>query len=267
MRSIRFAILAFHLGVVIPSLAVTVDLRSDETLKPFFDAGLRPKNIRGIMNSCEIGQTPIRILLPGDKAIEFEASSLTFEVDKHDRITQIQAFTVSLSLDEAKLLSERFHKEFGKPFDPCLAYLEKVKANWMWPGDEYYITSDTLPRIGMGFQIGGSKEKPLKMPIGIVWPREWKSVDRRREPIKPPPGYESVSMEQLPNPNLKIVGIAPVPNPPPIVQPPTPKASEARPTPNTSSEEPVSSTPLSIIFVLIVAATGLLWLLVKNNRK
>ncbi len=49
-------------------------------------------------------------------------------------------------------------------------------------------------------------------------------------------------------------------------QPPAAKqAPEAKPAP-TPSEEPTSSTPWSIIVVLIMAATGLLWLLL-NGRK
>jgi hypothetical protein len=52
-----------------------------------------------------------------------------------------------------------------------------------------------------------------------------------------------------------------------IVQPPAPKKA---PSPTTAqsppSEEPASSTPWSIIAVLIVAATGLLWLLLKGRK-
>lgn len=44
------------------------------------------------------------------------------------------------------------------------------------------------------------------------------------------------------------------------------KATEAKPTTPTPSEEQTSSTPWSIIVVLIVAATGLLWLLVKKRK-
>lgn len=53
---------------------------------------------------------------------------------------------------------------------------------------------------------------------------------------------------------------------PPLLQPPTPKTPEAKPTASTPSEEPTSSTPWSSIVVMIVAATGLLWLLVKNRK-
>jgi hypothetical protein len=51
-----------------------------------------------------------------------------------------------------------------------------------------------------------------------------------------------------------------------IVQPPAPRTPEAKPTVPTPSEEPTSSTPWSIIIVLIVAAIGLLWLLVKKRK-
>jgi hypothetical protein len=51
------------------------------------------------------------------------------------------------------------------------------------------------------------------------------------------------------------------------VPPPAPKkAPSTAPAPSTPSEEPSASTPWSIIVVLIVAAMGLLWLLVKNRK-
>jgi hypothetical protein len=54
-------------------------------------------------------------------------------------------------------------------------------------------------------------------------------------------------------------------NTPPLVQPPAPKkVPEAKPA-LTPSEETTSSTPWSIIVVLIVAAIGLLWLLLKRR--
>jgi len=54
-----------------------------------------------------------------------------------------------------------------------------------------------------------------------------------------------------------------------IVPPPTqsPKqATEAKSTRSTPDEEPASSTPWSIIVVLIVATIGLLWLLLKGRK-
>lgn len=59
----------------------------------------------------------------------------------------------------------------------------------------------------------------------------------------------------------------PAPRPPPAVQPSaSKKAPEAKLSVSSPSEEPASSTPWSIIVVLIVAAACLLWLLVKNRK-
>lgn len=60
----------------------------------------------------------------------------------------------------------------------------------------------------------------------------------------------------------------PIATPPAIAQPTTPKkAPESESIPTISIEEPISSTPWSIILVLILAATGLLWLLVKRIKR
>jgi hypothetical protein len=51
----------------------------------------------------------------------------------------------------------------------------------------------------------------------------------------------------------------------PMMEPSAPKnALEAKPA--TPSEEPTLSTPWSVIVILIVVATGLLWLLIKNRK-
>jgi hypothetical protein len=55
-------------------------------------------------------------------------------------------------------------------------------------------------------------------------------------------------------------------NPHPVVQSPSlKKVPEAKTNSTTPSEEPASSTPLSVIVVMIVAVTGLLWQLLKRR--
>ncbi len=56
-------------------------------------------------------------------------------------------------------------------------------------------------------------------------------------------------------------------NSPQFAQPPLKIAPEAKPTASTPSQEPASSTPWSVIAVLIFAAIGLLWLLLKRQTK
>ena len=57
-----------------------------------------------------------------------------------------------------------------------------------------------------------------------------------------------------------------IPTTVPEVQPAPKKTSEAKPTTSTLNEEPTSSTPWSVVAVVIVAAIGLLWLLVKKRK-
>jgi hypothetical protein len=58
----------------------------------------------------------------------------------------------------------------------------------------------------------------------------------------------------------------PTPKPPPVVQPPPPKKTPSTtPTTTTPSVELTSSTPWSVIVILIVPATVLLWLVLKRR--
>jgi hypothetical protein len=59
-------------------------------------------------------------------------------------------------------------------------------------------------------------------------------------------------------------GATPSQQQPSLKSPSAPTTTEAKPS-STPSDEPASSTPWSIIVVLIVAAIGLLWLLVKHK--
>jgi len=56
------------------------------------------------------------------------------------------------------------------------------------------------------------------------------------------------------------------PRPPPIVQPPIAKKTEAKVTTSTPSNEPTSPTPWSMIIVLVVVALGLLRFLLKKAK-
>jgi hypothetical protein len=85
--------------------------------------------------------------------------------------------------------------------------------------------------------------------------------------------FSRLSGGQSPEPTNDVIGHEPPSKPEPSansspsVQSPVPKKEpEAKPTATAASDEPTSSTPWSIIVVLIAAATGLLWLLVKQPK-
>jgi hypothetical protein len=88
------------------------------------------------------------------------------------------------------------------------------------------------PSKEVGFVVQPDIERMVKRLNGTLKPTEWTG--------NPPAGY------QWPK------------------ETPDAKAPQSKPTP-TPSEEATSSTPWSIIVVLIVAAAGLLWLLLKRR--
>ncbi len=97
------------------------------------------------------------------------------------------------------------------------------------------------------------------------WTRRWAEyVQPRLKDLINAPTSKNHETSPPPAPKTQIIS---TPKPLQAVQQPTPRnASEAKPTKSAPSEEPASSTPWSIIVVLIVAAIGLLWLLVKKRK-
>lgn len=83
---------------------------------------------------------------------------------------------------------------------------------------------------------------------------KWSSL-QGVQPIQPVTDVGATSQKQ--SPSISTNG--------PITPSPTPKAPEAKPAVSSPSEETTSTTPWSIIVVLIVAALGLLWLLLKRR--
>ncbi len=82
-------------------------------------------------------------------------------------------------------------------------------------------------------------------------------------------GHRLPPIKPVVQPNAEPIPKAPLPDDakvPPTVQSPVSKASiESKPT--APSNEPTSSTPWSLIVILIVSATGLLWLVLKRRAK
>lgn len=84
---------------------------------------------------------------------------------------------------------------------------------------------------------------------------KWSSL-QGVQPIQPVADLSATSQKQ--SPSISTNGQ--------ITPSPSRKSADPKPAVSTPSEEPASSTPWSIIVVLIVAAIGLLWLLLKNRK-
>lgn len=93
---------------------------------------------------------------------------------------------------------------------------------------------------------------------------EYNAMETKKYPLRGEGRFKQIELDSLRSNALESKLSTPVEQL--VLQPPTPtkKAPKTKSEP-TRSEEPTSSTPWSIIVVFIVAATGLLWLLLKRR--
>lgn len=185
-------------------MAETIDLRGSDTPLPFFEAGVYPRNFRGLENyDCELIDKSLRFILPDGKEVEIDAKVTRVGVYENDKISYIQAYTDYISLDEAFEQSAAVHHMIGKDTDGLQAYLEKVRENWIYPKAKYGVMTEGNPRLIASFLPGAYQDRPLRFVIKIEWFRPPPERKVRTIPIKPPPGYEHISMDPAPHPGIK----------------------------------------------------------------
>ncbi len=146
-----------------------------------------------------------------------------------------------------------------------VALLMLRSGSAFWPPDDYET----------GFQPKRPLDEPLKGIILAHLPKEAlgdSAVATRAsrlalaDRLAPALGAVADDVTKTLNDSASSVEKPPLTNFVPSVLPPAPKkAPETKPAP-APREKPTSSTPWEIIVVLIVAATGLLWLLIKKRK-
>lgn len=199
-----FYALIFALAASFPVAAATIDLRTSDTLLPFFQAGIYPRNFRGLENyDCEVLNQHLHFILPDGKEVQIEAKVTRIGVYENDKLSYIQAYTDYISLDEAFKQSAAVHELIGKSTDDLRTYLDKVRANWIYPKAQYGVMTKTNPRLAAFFLKGAFEDRPLRFAIKIEWFRPPKEEKARTIAITPPPGYEHISMEPAPHPGIK----------------------------------------------------------------
>ncbi len=259
------------MGLTLPSVRgadMTLEFSKDHTLKGLFDAGMRPYR-EPHAERFQVGAERItaQIQLPSGVVVGGrEWQSMRFSVVNDGRLTSGQMRSLPLTLDEAKaamlpLLS------MGSGESPASldAFLEKVKAQPLLYEGEFHVATGKRqnPMFIAAFSRTGLKETPLALRVNLEWQIEPKSATRAfyKEPIPPPPGYESVSMEKPPYPG-SVAGTVPLTTPTPAGVAPTPALSmprpSASPTATVAAEKPAEPSfpvvPVAILAVLIVAA-------------
>ncbi|HRH95395.1 MAG TPA: hypothetical protein PLB55_05640 [Prosthecobacter sp.] len=263
-------------------------------LKDIFDGGFRPYRI--IESKCAVGKADAILLMPSSNLkTRLDVEMMSFTISRHDTVKRIDIRTTAAPVKQTGDLLRQLAGSLGvglQGLDEALARATPNNPKWsdVWTQD---WANDWLS-IRLAFQpltyfLDDASKGYREMKSHAVLTIEWKPTEvgptYREKPITPPKGYEHVSMDMpgsdlvkkaqtsddpslahLRYPDEKqrqaIIGTITetVPNPRS-----KPKAVEATPPP-TTNEVSTSSMPWSVVAVLIVAAIGLLWLLVKKRK-
>lgn len=191
--------------------------------------------------------------------------------------------------DEAYQVAVTVHEAFGIPVDRLNEWKDAIKGKGRDAPTFSNGQNGNYPTIFIEILSSMNTNYPWMIRMAFGWNVD---DDDKRDEIwgktnnpKPPTGLDQVSLD---SPTGKIYELKDayahlikeqealdhrlgqvrdanghLINPPPLAPK---KATEAKPMRPASSEEPATSRPWSVIAVLLVAATGLLWLLVKNRK-
>lgn len=183
----------------------TVVLSSDETLLPFFKAGLHPKNESGLEEAyCKLPNQTTLTLDFGKIKLPPITADWQISVQHDERLITMTAYVNRLlSKAEAKEMAEALNRSFGLPFGEATKAIDGTNANG--EASPKYHPKIKIPvqsciiEVGYNFNASMVREKPLLLLLSVEWHRSRKEVGARTSPIKPPPGYENLSMDPDPN--------------------------------------------------------------------
>jgi len=226
---ISVAMVLFGWGTLYAGGRSVLDFRSSHNLKVVFDAGLRPWRVKGLENdTCRIaGRTPadvapLEIVLPGGERFDYAIQSADFSVWEGNDVERIDFIGAELDVTEAAGVAKRICTVMGLsragldewaarlgPKKDAGEYAEQVHDRWSCRGGRrgvrFWLGLQPLPHFVETLDRVGAQ-----VNITLDW-EDWRSPDpggapvkkHLTEPIKPPPGYEAVSMDP------------PTPRPPP----------------------------------------------------
>jgi hypothetical protein len=285
---------------------VRLQLSEDVTVSDLFNSGLKPYlRPNAEHRNVYAKHAHITVIdREGRSYPSIPTDILRTTVRKPWLITSMEVWTPPLTINEARAEMRKWLTITGRSDKELDDFLQAVEADWLHYDVVNGFTD--VVRFADGWRDKDDVKQTLwlmkswqwQAPLRLCFKVETMELESRKPtylyegPIPPPPGFEGsdmkapkdweaddkfIALTTEPRPaqgtlppkyqamNDKAQADAAALKPPPVVQPPTPKEPETKPT-SSPGEEPGSSTPWSIIVVLIVAATGLLWLLVKKRK-
>jgi hypothetical protein len=174
----------------------TVDFSKTDNLKAVFDAGLRPWRLLGLENSvCMLGKENLKIVMSGNANFTLKANMVSMEVLEGNHLYSVDLNTAPMTIDAAADVArdvckglnidskglDVFVAGIGGPARGVPAWGGHAKINGVF----IQVRFETLPSFTRNL---------AQVAITIRWPVP-SPVLSAEHPIRPPPGYENVSMD------------------------------------------------------------------------
>lgn len=189
-----------------------LDLRDGVTWKEVFEAGFRPKHLSDGIHMCRQYDVNITIELDPDNSLNLGKGDIDFSV-KEDGLVLLSFYgRENRSLNEARQKSEAFAKMFGEDLTRRAeldTFVTKHEVDYSGrkldpPEIEKHVDLDTATnaaKIGdfsiiYGFSDSYRDDLPLVERLSVALKsQEAKRAKRLTEKIRPPAGFEHVSLE------------------------------------------------------------------------
>jgi hypothetical protein len=198
----------------------TIDFSKSTNLKAVYDAGLRPWRVRSDeISNLHITDQSVRVIAPNGGAFTMNVQIGDFGILAENQLSKADFISQTTSLQEALAQAKKAAKALGIDIsrgDGMGGLVEKA-SEFASLGDQSsapqsWRGQSEINGVRYGVTLNplfGLNETRGKVYVTLDFYQRGKPMKFLTEPIKPPPGYENVSMEPPPcDPNQK-----PFPNP------------------------------------------------------
>jgi len=198
----------------------TIDFSKSTNLKAIYDAGLRPWRVRpDEASTLLLTDQHIRVIAPNGKAFSMSVEIGDFDVLLENQLSTADFISQPASLEKALLLAKESCQALGinTTRGDGMGSIDEKAAEFASLGNQTPVPQFWNGRSeinGVRYSVTlhpmfGYKETLAKVYVTLDFYQRGTPMKFLTEPIKPPPGYENVSMEPPPrDPNQK-----PFPNP------------------------------------------------------
>lgn len=287
LRMFLIAVVAFCCNTQAADPVYILDFSRGASLKTLFEAGIRPtrRSTSRVEDKCEIRDTTLVFVFGNGRRIQIVAEQAEFSIQADDSIGEIVAESKNLQMPDIYPEAVRLFASIGTPPPGLQEACLKARAT---------RTFDPLRHLGIGtpgerepevrayFQAGdfvpdAPQEQHARLVVALYWESNMVRKKLRKEPIKPPAGYEQFSMEPVLSPSevrrrrdMAAIAAAQTVTPVPSTAVPTatPNATPPPTTPVAQTPAPTAELKASVWpWVFGIAALAVVgWLVWKRRR-